>query len=560
MTLSRVLFFVARSLSRYCRCVRGGATALAASFVTIMTLGGSALIIDHQWLSDQADLLKSASDSAAIASTQVFQDLIDSGFSVSESVVDARLKSVARRYVLGNFAHLPLDRYTKFVDSLHIDVIPDRSQRRVRVKVTANLGGTLLSKHLSFVDSDLDSMSLVVESVVDTVITPLEIVLAIDVSNSMVYLLDGGPPCEGDLCFSWAHPSNSRMEIVRRSAHLLVDLLEPDPVDRIAIGIVPWHSTVRLDPSLARVWETSGSAIYPSARSYGVPYGCDGSVCTDPPPVVHSFPSTAPGPWVGCLDSHRVAGSGSPARLPDISSAFDLPVSMRFAQAFSPARYGARHHCLEPPYLPSDFSWQICYAGDDYSKSGMSPDPASHPQRGCEPGFAPILPLSTDGSEVRSAIDALTPVGASTYSALALLWSQRLLEHRWSSDWGATGVHPVDPAAVSGEGFRKVVVLMTDGEDSYCGFGNHSCDSSPLGHSRSAACDAVKARGTDVFVVAAMDPLSITSALGDSLRSCSSESADSSIQYAFLNNSSPSDLEAAFVSIAEQLRIIRRVQ
>ena len=48
---------------------RGGATALVAAAVALMTIGGTALVGDHLWLVDQRDVLKNASDSAGIAVT-----------------------------------------------------------------------------------------------------------------------------------------------------------------------------------------------------------------------------------------------------------------------------------------------------------------------------------------------------------------------------------------------------------------------------------------------------------------------------------------------------------
>ena len=50
---------------RFLRDTRGGATSIAAVAVTIMTMGGAALIIDHNHLVGQRDILKSASDAAS---------------------------------------------------------------------------------------------------------------------------------------------------------------------------------------------------------------------------------------------------------------------------------------------------------------------------------------------------------------------------------------------------------------------------------------------------------------------------------------------------------------
>ena len=143
---------------------------------------------------------------------------------------------------------------------------------------------------------------------------------------------------------------------------------------------------------------------------------------------------------------------------------------------------------------------------------------------------------------IGEAIDALAPIGHQTYSALGLLWGQRLLDHAWRTVWGGT-VHPVDPAARDSAGLRKVIVLLTDGEDTYCGRGNESCADSRVGLSRADACTKVKEAGTEIFVIAAMHPDKVSDALGTSLRACSSESDDSDDVYAFLDNSSKEDLK-----------------
>ena len=108
-------------------------------------------------------------------------------------------------------------------------------------------------------------------------------------------------------------------------------------------------------------------------------------------------------------------------------------------------------------------------------------------------------------------------------------------------------------------GVRKAIVLLTDGEDTYCGFHNATCADSEVGISRTDACTAAKEAGTEISVIAAMRPDKVSDALGESLRECSSESGESDVRYAFLNNSTPEDLVATFTKIANQLRVVRRV-
>ena len=57
------------AMRRFVSDARAGATAIAAVAVTVMTVGGAALIGDHAWLLDQRDVLKAAADAAGIAAT-----------------------------------------------------------------------------------------------------------------------------------------------------------------------------------------------------------------------------------------------------------------------------------------------------------------------------------------------------------------------------------------------------------------------------------------------------------------------------------------------------------
>lgn len=206
--------------------------------------------------------------------------------------------------------------------------------------------------------------------------------------------------------------------------------------------------------------------------------------------------------------------------------------------------------------LPADLNWQICYHGTRHSSYGDWPP--YEPHYGCGSDHPTILPLSIDGDAIGQAVDALAPIGPRTYSALGVLWGQRLLDHSWKNVWGGA-VHPVDAAAQDNEGLRKAIVLLTDGEDTHCGIGNGTCADSTLGFSRADACDAAKDAGTEIFVIAAMHPDKVSEALGDSLRECSSESDNPDGTYAFLNNATSESLEAAFADIASQLVTVRRV-
>ena len=559
---------------RFVRNTRAGATAIAAAAVVVITVGASALVTDHKWLIDQRDVLKSAADAAGVATTLEMTRIVDAQPQISDADLEAALEPVARRYVELNLRHLSRERYDQAIATLVVEIALRRLQRTVDVSAQADLGGTLLSRHMPMFDSAADSQQVRAVTRIESVTNPIEVVLAIDISTSMKEMIDGNLLCSCYNCMSRQDFINTcerygitydpdldprRIAVVKRAAALLVGILGPSAEDRVAVGVVPWHTQVRLEPDAVSEWTRRGWAKYPTRRVYGEPYWCLGDNCTPPAPVEQALASVAPEDWKGCLDTHRTGSVGTRASVPESSEFFTAPSSNAFAQGFFTASQGTVYECMTPPF-PTDFDRLNCYHGRKYIRlppiSG-NPDDA---QLECRDGTAEILPLSTDAETIVEAVDALAPIGQRTYSALGVLWGQSLLDHSWKNVWGDAGdVHPVDPAARESEGLRKAIVLLTDGEDTYCGIGNEACVDSEVGISRTDVCTAAKEAGTEIFVIAAMHPDKVSDALGESLRECSSESEESDVRYAFLNNSTPEDLTATFAEIANQLRVVRRV-
>ena len=529
---------------------RAGATAIAAAAVTVMTVGASALIIDHVWLVDQRDVLKTAADAAAIAATLEIDRQLEKNPHISDEDLKAALHPVAARYVFHNLLHLPDERLKRVAETIKVEIAEfDRAQRTVKVTAEADLGGTLLSRALPLLGNYEGPETTVAHAGVDSESTPVEVVLAVDVSGSMKHGLGKGG-------------TGSRMDIVKRAAKDLVDVLEPDAHNRVAVGIVPWHLTVRLDDATARKWTDKRWAVYPKKRTYPVPYVCSSSddSCTAVAPVVDTLPATAPRPWLGCFDGHRI--EAGIAKVPEATPAalFALPSAVPFAQSYFQPEYGESYRCPTSA-LPISAS-HVCYEHR----------PDRYQQRRCSSDAPPLLPLSTDAAAIVRAVDALSPRFAGfTYSTLGVLWAQRMLEPGWRSVWGGA-VHPADPATPGHAGLRKAIVLLTDGQDSYCEPSNGSrpnedCSGTPLAVSRTEACAAAKTQRTEIFVVAAMPPKWVSKKMGQTLRACSSESDHDypsgtrrpGATYVFLHNSTAADLEAAFADIARQLRTLRKV-
>ena len=540
-----------RDVPRFLRCTRGGATAIAAVAVTVMTVGGAALITDHLWLTDQRDTLKSASDAAGVAATLEMTRLLKVNTAISDGQLRDELDRVAKRYVEINLSHLPADRLARARSTLVVETRPDRVARTVDVTAEADLGGTLVSRHLPLLGQYAGPPAIHAAAQVERIVHPVEVVLAVDISQSMERCLAGKSRCR--------NPARMRIAIVKRAAATLVDVLGPSAANQIAIGVVPWHMVVRLDGSARNEWSSRGWADYPASRHYSATYRCANQHLNDCPAPAedHDLPPTPPQAWQGCLDEHRLGGPNDHASLPAFAELMDLPSRSPFAEAFFPALYGAGYTCLasEPPR----YGLNYCYDAGTFDLFDSHRQMLQPVQYGCGDTHPAILPLTSDRAKIDAAIDGLDAVGAFTHSALGVLWGQRLLDHAWKSVWGGS-VHPVDP--VTDEETRKALVLLTDGDDTYCDMGagtKRSCEDSDAGVDRSAACAAAKAAGTEIFVVTAMHPNDVSGHLADTLRACSSESQDSDGTYVFLNNSRPENLEAAFADIANQLSTIRRV-
>ena len=197
---------------RFLRDTRGGATSIAAVAVTIMTMGGAALIIDHNHLVGQRDILKSASDAASLAATLELNKLPDT---LDDDEVRDRILPIARKYatlnVLGNVSDPDIT-----ADNVSIAFDINRGLGIVGATVEADTGKTLMS---SWLYGYFGPGTVSIESGVETSETTVEVVLAIDISNSMHTNLAGDDVGHED--------PESRMSIVKQAAADLVTILAP---------------------------------------------------------------------------------------------------------------------------------------------------------------------------------------------------------------------------------------------------------------------------------------------------------------------------------------------
>ena len=144
-----------------------------------------------------------------------------------------------------------------------------------------------------------------------------------------------------------------------------------------------------------------------------------------------------------------------------------------------------------------------------------------------------VLSPSTTTAAIESALDRLNASGSATASSRGLKRSRELL-------------------AAAPQGARRVIVLLTDGED------NRSVTDGSCGGSRAecpkfrkAECDGAKQDGVSIFVIAAM--ANTAGALAGQLRECASSEA-----YAFINTKDAQAMRDTFGQIAGQIQPLRR--
>ena len=531
-------------LNKFISDARGGATAIAAGAIAAMTVAGTALIVEHAWLVDQRDVLKTASDAAAVAATIEMQRQVGADPTIDDATLSERLDEIAERYVLLNLEYLPEGRRARAQETLTVDVEANRNAGTVDVNVSADLGGTLFAGKIPLLGGfDVPDRTRT-RAGVESARVPVEVVLAIDISGSMVRGLDGSYPVPD---------SQTRMALVKEASRALVDALDPSSEHRAALGLVPWHRVVRLGPSDRDRWTRFQWAEYPSRRYYGHPYLKTFAYLPAPDPVTHGLPLDPPEVWLGCLDDHRIASGGTAAPL-SLANLSTPPTSEPFAQYFFPALRSYAHDCASDP-LPTNYHLQYCYTqARTRQRRRQIRRP---PQHGCDEAVTQMQSLTSNRAVIEASIDELHPIGDATYSTLGVSWAHRMLMPEWKRIWGGN-THPLELGESTNEGLRKAIVLLTDGHDNLCGSPPNTCADSPLGMDRAQACDAAKAAGTEIFVVAAMPPAEVTSQLGNSLRNCSSEADFPDGTYVFINNETHDELRGAFLSIANQLTGVRK--
>ena len=428
------------SVGRFLRSRRAGATAIAAAAVTVMAVGGAALITDHVWLVDQRDTLKSATDSASVAASLAMNRMLEFDSTLSDADLEDDLEGVARRYIELNLSHLPATRFARAKETLDVKLTIDRAASRVEVAAEADMGGTLMARALPLLGSYAGPETMQVTAAVECASSAIEVVLALDVTASMHGKIDENLPEGGD---------NRRLNAVVKAAKALVEEVRATcDESSIAVGIVPWDKTVRV-PNGATWRQNTWVNMGPNRTGL------------------------IPSDWAGCVEDR--AHDVNPLNATALESATSLSLALPASSPFPVFIYPDTRDFSVTPMADSinaDFPDLTAAIKDalvtrlealrenDFGRQG--PKGRGGGNYNCT--STKMLPLTTTLDTVDTTLDGIKTsevMGGGTMAHLGVTWGRRMLASSWRTVWGTSdSVHPIDPAD---RDVTKVLILLTDG-------------------------------------------------------------------------------------------------
>lgn len=231
----------------------------------------------------------------------------------------------------------------------------------------------------------------------------MEVALALDITGSMI--------------------TNDRIGALRRAATDLVNILYggQEKVENLWVSVVPWVTSVNVGPDKLGWLDPASLA----AVSY------------------------APTSWAGCIEARQDGG--------------DITESPPSVQPFKPYFWAStlNRYRRGNTVVQGDNDWSLTRVTESQQQTNTAG--AVGPNLGCPPQR--ILPLTESRSTVLSNIAALDYVflRGGTISSIGLQAAWFTISPLWRGLWGS----PTLPNDYGTSGLRKVIVMMTDGENNW---------------------------------------------------------------------------------------------
>ncbi|MDP3490556.1 MAG: pilus assembly protein [Phenylobacterium sp.] len=265
--------------------------------------------------------------------------------------------------------------------------------------------------------------------------------------------------------------SGTKMTTLKTAAKDLVDKLHAagqrsTATDPIQISLVPFSSTVRVAENVSVKNYNTSTRTGPNipnwldsrARGHNAAEGDIFSTTnTDRFAVLKSMKDNQV--WGGCVESRR-----QPFDVQD-TAPYSANIDSYFVPYFAPDepdRTSWWQASNPNDYLDDKSSGDAWARQGNVAKYSNATPRAEGPNKGCD--LEPILPLTTDMNGLKSAIDAMRAVG-NTNIPMGLVWG-----------WHTLSPHAplADGVAYGTKNHRKIIILMTDGDNVFSSANNHN--------------------------------------------------------------------------------------
>jgi hypothetical protein len=298
----------------------------------------------------------------------------------------------------------------------------------------------------------LDSAHVYADSEITRANKGMELVLVMDNTGSMSQSAGG---------------STTKLQAAKNAATTMVNTLygSTDTTDNLWIGLVPFSQAVNIGVQNAS-WLASNSFNWGTTS------------------------------WYGCVDAREASGR-------DITD--DPPSVAKFPQYYWPCDTNNKWYGTNSSRDNCSTSGTIRY------KSGLNTTSLG-PNKYCG---QPLLAMTSSKNSVLSSINSMQAVG-NTHINLGLAWGWRLLSPRWRGVWTGEMASDALPQDYNTPLMTKVVVLMTDGDNTIdngsrgaywylsngkLGTTTSSGGETQLNNRTASVCTSMKANGIIVYTV-----------------------------------------------------------